>query len=59
MEDLSIIIVTWNTRELTHACLASIEEADPEHVWDVIVVDNASGDGTPEMVRSRFFRGCV
>jgi len=52
--DLSIIIVAWNTREMTRRCLESIQGADPEHGWDVIVVDNASQDGTPSMVRSLF-----
>ena len=52
--DLTVIIVTWNTRELTRACLASIEVADPNHVWKVCVVDNASSDGTPDMIRDLF-----
>lgn len=52
--DLTIIIVTWNTREMTRACLASIEEVDPHHTWTVVVVDNASEDDTPEMIREVF-----
>ena len=51
---LTIIIVTWNTRELTLGCLASIEKADPFHAWRVIVVDNASSDQTPESIREKF-----
>ncbi len=52
--DLTIVIVTWNTREMIRNCLASIEKADPDHTWDVIVVDNASEDQTPAMIRERF-----
>lgn len=51
---LTIIIVTWNTRELTRACLASLRDADPARDWDIIVVDNASMDGTPDMIRTEF-----
>ncbi len=52
--DLTIIIVTWNTRELTRTCLASIREADPLHNWRVVVVDNASRDGTSTMIREEY-----
>ncbi len=52
--DLTIIIVTWNTREMTRACLASIEKADPYRTWTVVVVDNASEDDTPEMIRQMY-----
>ncbi len=53
-DTLTIVIVTWNTRELTLGCLASIEKADPSHAWRVIVVDNASSDQTPESIREKF-----
>ena len=51
---ISILIVNWNTRELLRACLASIAEhcAAVEH--EVIVVDNASRDGSAQMVRTEF-----
>lgn len=52
--NLTIIIVTWNTREMTSSCLSSIENADPGHTWKVVVVDNASGDHTCEMVKESF-----
>ncbi len=52
---LSVIIVSWNVRELLARALASLYTA-----WgdagglEVIVVDNASTDGSPAMVRRRF-----
>ena len=51
---LSVCIVSWNTRDLLASCLSSIELhlSDVEH--EVTVVDNASRDGSPSMVRERF-----
>jgi len=52
--DLSIVIVNWNTREMLRACLASIgPDTDAPHA-EVIVIDNASGDGSADMVESDF-----
>ena len=51
--DISFVIVTWNAKEYLSECLESIRENF--HVpAEIIVVDNASHDGTPERVRSRF-----
>ncbi|MEJ2733598.1 MAG: glycosyltransferase family 2 protein [Anaerolineae bacterium] len=52
MADLTIVIVSWNVGELLRRCLQSIlaTELDVE----VVVVDNASIDGSPEMVRAAF-----
>lgn len=52
--ELSIIIVSWNTRELLDACLASIYAHQDGLTLEVIVVDSASGDGTVEHVRQHF-----
>lgn len=49
---LSIIIVNYNTRELLRQCLASLSQHAP--TAQVIVVDNASRDGSVAMVRSEF-----
>jgi N-acetylglucosaminyl-diphospho-decaprenol L-rhamnosyltransferase len=50
--DLTVIIVSWNVRELLRRCLESL--ALPHGTLEVIVVDNASSDGSPEMVRTDF-----
>lgn len=52
--DVSILIVNWNTCQRLGECLASIRAARPGLAHEVIVVDNASGDGSAEMVRHRF-----
>ena len=53
--ELSIIIVSWNTRDLLEECLQSIvaETVDADSVH-IVVVDNASADGSPDVVRERF-----
>lgn len=53
MAELSILIVNWNTRDLLRACLTSLREY-PYADDAVIVVDNASSDGSAAMVRSEF-----
>lgn len=50
---VSIIIVNWNTRDLLRGCLASIT-AQTAVPHEVIVVDNASTDGSAAMVRAEF-----
>lgn len=54
---LSIVIVSWNTRELLSDCLESVYRSlasTPELTAEVYVADNASSDGSPELVRERF-----
>lgn len=48
---LSIIILSYNTKTLLQQTLQSIPE-NPN--WEIIVVDNASSDGSSEMVKSHF-----
>jgi GT2 family glycosyltransferase len=49
--DYTVIILTWNSRQHIAACLTSLREAAPGYRGDLVVVDNGSDDGTPEMVR--------
>lgn len=46
--------MNWNTNERLSACLESIRGFPPRTDLEVIVVDNASSDGSAEMVRNRF-----
>ncbi len=52
--DLSIIIVSWNTRELLHTCLRSVYAGMGSLRCEVLVVDNHSEDGSAEMVAKCF-----
>jgi N-acetylglucosaminyl-diphospho-decaprenol L-rhamnosyltransferase len=54
MLDLSIVIVNWNTRQLLANCLESVFACAGSLCLEVIVVDNASGDGSPQWVREHF-----
>jgi len=44
---VSVIVVTYNNIELTRACLESLDEHSQYEPLEIIVVDNASSDGTP------------
>ena len=48
---IAVAVVSYNTRELLRACLAS---AIADGAAEVVVVDNASTDGSPAMVRADF-----
>ena len=52
--DVEVIIVNFNTRVELAACLVSLDEAMPRCVAKIVVVDNASTDGSAAMVRSRW-----
>jgi GT2 family glycosyltransferase len=52
--DVSVIIVSWNVREFLRVCIDSIILARGDASMEIIVVDNASADGSTEMVRHRF-----
>jgi glycosyltransferase involved in cell wall biosynthesis len=49
---ISVIIATYDARQLLADCLTSIAENPPSEPYEVIVVDDASADGTSEMVRA-------
>lgn len=54
--DLSIVIVSFNTKKLLDDCLASVERSlkGTEISYEVIVIDNVSTDGTREMLKTTF-----
>ncbi len=52
--EISIIIVNHNTKDLLCDCLRSILEESSNLPFEVIVVDNASGDGSLEVIREEF-----
>jgi GT2 family glycosyltransferase len=51
---LAIVLVSFNVRRELEACLRSIAGGVETRAWSITVVDNASSDGTPEMVRATF-----
>ena len=51
--DVSILIVTYRCRDAARACLESLR-GHGGGTYEIVVLDNASGDGTVEMVRSEF-----
>ncbi len=52
---VSVIVVNWNRRDLLRACLKSLENQSATE-FEIIVVDNGSGDGSAEMVDREFTR---
>src|SRR5687768_5607526 len=53
MTQLSVVVPSWNTRELLRACLESLKTTLPMSS-EVIVVDNGSQDGSARMVQEEF-----
>ena len=54
--DLSIIIVSYNTKEFLLKCIESIIDTVKKVSYEIVVVDNASTDGTVEKVQSAKFK---
>jgi GT2 family glycosyltransferase len=52
--DVSVVIVSFNTREVLRQCLESVFDNAKELQAEVIVLDNASTDGSPEMIEQDF-----
>src|SRR3989304_8303303 len=52
--DLSICIVSFNTRDLLRDCLNSIFSSLTQYSYEVIVADNGSADGSSEMLAAKF-----
>lgn len=51
---VSIILVSYNTKDLIRDCLKSVYEKTTDLDFDVYVVDNNSYDGSPEMIEQEF-----
>ncbi|MEM4230341.1 MAG: glycosyltransferase family 2 protein [Candidatus Pacearchaeota archaeon] len=55
MIELSIIIVSYNTKEFLKRCLISIKKSDlSSEKYEIIIVDNASSDGTIDEIKKTF-----
>jgi N-acetylglucosaminyl-diphospho-decaprenol L-rhamnosyltransferase len=52
--DLSVVIVNWNVRDLLQRCVESVLSSKRSITTEIIVVDNASVDGSVEMLRAEF-----
>lgn len=50
MLDLSIVVLSWNTRELTLACLAALQRDESTLAREIIVIDNGSHDGSADAI---------
>lgn len=48
--DLSIVVLSWNTRDLTLACLRALADDDSARSREIIVVDNGSEDGSADAI---------
>ncbi len=54
MKELAVVICNFNKKDYLRECLKSVYESEIDSEYDVIVVDNASTDGAPEMVKEEF-----
>lgn len=57
--DISVIIVNWNTKDLLKNSLASVYQTINNQVFEAIVVDNGSSDGSLEILRRDFSQAIV
>jgi len=52
--DISVVIVNWNTKDLTSQCIDSISQGHDRYSTEIILVDNASTDGSAEHFEKEF-----
>jgi GT2 family glycosyltransferase len=54
---ISVVVVTWNRRNLLRSCLQSLTRQNLNQPFEVVVVDNGSDDGSAEMVLTDYGKG--
>ena len=47
---LSVVVLSWNTKDITLACLSALQRDDVRHLREVVVIDNASKDGSADAI---------
>jgi GT2 family glycosyltransferase len=56
---ISVVVVTWNRRFLLESCLQSLTRQNLNQPFEVVVVDNGSDDGSPEMVLTEYGKSTI
>ncbi len=51
---VSVVIVNWNAKRYLEECLSTLTEDVCAFPMEIIVVDNASTDGSPDMIKEKF-----
>lgn len=51
---VSVVIVNWNGGDVVYRCVLSLHERAPKSAWEVILVDNASSDGSAARIAKEF-----
>jgi len=51
---LSLIVLSWNTCDITIQCVDSINANPPDISWELIIIDNASTDGSPGKLKEKY-----
>ena len=52
--DVSIVTVSWNVKKLILECIQSVYEKTESYSFEMIIIDNDSKDGTPEIIEKKF-----
>jgi hypothetical protein len=54
MIDLSIVIVSYNTKDFLQKCIESIKNTVKDFTYEIIIVDNASKDNSSDLIKDKF-----
>ena len=52
--DISVVIVSWNAKHFLEECLRALMDSPASRSTEIIVVDNGSTDGSPDMLEARY-----